>query len=252
MPSAIGAEPRGGFRANADDADVGPQRLGRARHAGEQAAAADRHDQRVDLGTLAQHLERDRAAARDDGRIVVRMDHGRAADDRERLRVQGRFAVGLALEDDGRTELTRAPDLDVGRCARHDDRGRHVQAPGVIRQALRVVAGRCRDHAARLLRFRQLQQRVERAPFFERTGELQLFELETDLDADRFGEPRCVAARRHRDRTVDANGRRPNVVDGKRVLHQQTRNFIASDSRGFASFANQGIRARSFSPVSSI
>ena len=46
----------------------------RDRVAGNQAAAADRHDQHVEVGRVLQHFERDRALAGDDVRIVVGMD----------------------------------------------------------------------------------------------------------------------------------------------------------------------------------
>ena len=191
-----------GACANADDAYVRAQRFGGARHAGEQAAAADRHDQRVDLGALAQHFERDRSAAGDDGRIVVGMDHGGAVDDGERLCVQGRLGVRRTFEDDRRAELAGAADLDLRCGARHHDGRGDVEPSRVIGQALRVISGRRGDHAAGFLLVGQLQQRVERAALLERTGDLQLFELEADIDADGIGQPRRVAARRDRDRAA--------------------------------------------------
>ena len=46
------------------------------RHAGDQAAAADRHHQRVEIGHRIEHLERHRALAGDDRFVVVGMDEG--------------------------------------------------------------------------------------------------------------------------------------------------------------------------------
>ena len=52
----------------------GPQRLGRGRHARDQPAAADRHDERVERRHVLEHLDRDRSLARHDQRVVVRRD----------------------------------------------------------------------------------------------------------------------------------------------------------------------------------
>jgi hypothetical protein len=50
--------------------------LADGRAARDQPAAADRHDQRVDRGHVLEHLQRDRALAGDDVRIVERVDEG--------------------------------------------------------------------------------------------------------------------------------------------------------------------------------
>ena len=52
------------------------QRLDRGADAGDQSAAADRHDDRVEIGRLLQDLERHRALARDHVGVVERMDEG--------------------------------------------------------------------------------------------------------------------------------------------------------------------------------
>ena len=61
---------------HADDLDAGLQRLGGDRDAGDQAAAADRHQQHVEVGHRGQHLQRDGALAGDDQAIVIGMDEG--------------------------------------------------------------------------------------------------------------------------------------------------------------------------------
>ena len=62
----------------ADDVDLGLQRLGRDRDAGDEAAAPDRHDDRVDIGNGVEDLEPDGALPRDD-RGVVERGHERRA-----------------------------------------------------------------------------------------------------------------------------------------------------------------------------
>ena len=73
---------------HADDAHLGPQRLDRDRDAGDEPAAADRHDDRVErIGVgLVEELEADRALPGDDERIVERGDERRAGVVRDALR----------------------------------------------------------------------------------------------------------------------------------------------------------------------
>ena len=84
---------------------------------------------------------------------------------------------------------TRAPNRRVfstftnGVWQRHHDRRRDAEAPGVIGHALRVVAGRHRDHAGGRLLRRQLRQPVQRAALLERGGVLQVLELQPELGA---------------------------------------------------------------------
>ena len=59
---------------DADHLDVGLERLGGDRNAGNQPAAADRDDQRVEVRRVLEHFERDGPGAGDDLRIVERMD----------------------------------------------------------------------------------------------------------------------------------------------------------------------------------
>ena len=56
----------------------------------------------------------------------------------------------------------------------------------MIGNRLRVVAGRGRDHSARALLRRELQQFVERAALLVGGGELQILELQPDFGADDF------------------------------------------------------------------
>ena len=63
----------------------------------------------------------------------------------------------------------------------------------MIGDGLRMIAGRCRDHSARALLGRQLQQFVERAAFLVGGGELQILELQPHLGADDFGKVRLTS-----------------------------------------------------------
>ncbi len=57
-----------------DHLDPRLQRLGRRRHAGNQPAAADRNDQRVEIRRILEHFQRDRPRAGHHRDIVERVD----------------------------------------------------------------------------------------------------------------------------------------------------------------------------------
>ena len=61
-------------RLDPEDADVGLDGLGRGGHPGDQAAAADRHRQDLQVRRVLQHLQRDGALAGHDVQVVERMD----------------------------------------------------------------------------------------------------------------------------------------------------------------------------------
>jgi hypothetical protein len=64
-------------RLHSDDPDLGAQLLDVSRHAGDQPAAADGNEDRVDrLGMLAQYLHRDGALSGDHVGVVVGMHEG--------------------------------------------------------------------------------------------------------------------------------------------------------------------------------
>jgi hypothetical protein len=165
---------------DADDVQVGAERLRRRRHAGDQAAAADGDDQGVDLGLLGEHLERDRALAGDHRQVVERMDDGVAALLGELQAGDARVLEGVADEDDLGAEAARVLDLHARGEARHDDRRRDAHALRVVGDGLRVVAGRDREHALGALGGSELRHLVERAALLERGGELQVLKLEED------------------------------------------------------------------------
>ena len=65
---------RRGLRLRGVDTRVGPKRLHRAADAGQQPAAAERRDDRVDVGQILEDLEPDRAVAGNEVVVVERMD----------------------------------------------------------------------------------------------------------------------------------------------------------------------------------
>ena len=123
----------------------GLQRLGGDGDAGDQPAAADRHDQHVEVGPVGEHFERDRALAGDDRRVVIGVHRHQAAFARQRVGGAARGDEAVALEHDRRAERLGAVDLGERRALGHHDRRRDAEPARVIGDALRVVAGRHRD-----------------------------------------------------------------------------------------------------------
>ena len=141
---------------------------------------------------------------------------------RELEPARARVLEGVAVEHDLGAEAARALDLDRRREARHHDRRRDAHALGVVRDRLRVVAGRDREHAVRALVGGELRHLVERAALLERRRELQVLELEEDVAAGELGQRARRQARRARDLAGEAPGGRADVVDGQRRSHRAT------------------------------
>src|SRR6185503_5063433 len=144
---------------------------------------------------------------------VVGMDERQLALARERHRVQLGFVDLFAVQDDLGAEVARVLDLHARRVARHDDHRRSPQAAGVIRDALGVVAGRCRDDARRLLPAFEPLQLVERTALLERRGELMVLELEENLGPRRLRQGARVEARRLDDTAGNGGGGVSNAFD---------------------------------------
>ena len=169
------------------------------RDAGDESAAADRHEDRVDLAArLPQDLHRDGALPRDHVRIVEGMHERQIALAHDGLRVLVRAVVFVAVQHHFATEIAHRAHLDVRRGLRHhDDRG-NAAALRRQRHALRVIAGRRADHAALGDRIRQVRNLVVRAAQLEREHRLQVFALEQHGVADAARQARRRLERRFR------------------------------------------------------
>ncbi len=142
-------------RLDTDDADLRAEALHVRGDPADQPAAADGDEDRVDrLPQLAQDLHRDRALAGDHVDVVVGMHERQlaAAHDAHGLGVG--VVVRVALEHDGRAERSDRVDLDLRRRHRHHDRGLRAELLRRERDALRVIAGGCRDDTSAQRRLR--------------------------------------------------------------------------------------------------
>jgi hypothetical protein len=75
---------------------------------------------------------------------------------------------------------------------------------GMKRHALGMVAGARRNYAALLFPFRESQNLIQCAAFFEGSGSLQIFELQVDRLAAGLGDAGRKASRRKVNRAGDA------------------------------------------------
>src|SRR5690606_19056292 len=157
---------------DADDAGRGPERLDGGRDAGDEAAAPDGHDDDVRVGCVLEDLEADGALARDDGRVVERVDEREAALAAQRLALLERLEDGAVEDDVGAVGAARV-DLRARGVRRHHDRAGDALATRAVRERLRVVARGDGDEAAGTLLGGEAAQPVEDAADLERAGPLE-------------------------------------------------------------------------------
>ena len=198
-------------RLDADDADVGQHRLDVAGDAGEQAAAADRDEHRVQRFPLpvADDLVADGALPGDDQRVVERVDEGESGFGDQVIAVGLRVRVAVADEDDlGAARLHRL-HLDRRRRARHDDDRAQPELLRRAGDALGVVAGAGRDHAAGAFDGVEVGDLVVGAADLEAEDGLEVLALEVHAVAQSCRQPWRELERRLAGDVVDAAGEDP-------------------------------------------
>ncbi len=201
-------------RLHADDAHAGPQRLGGNRNPRDEPAAADGHDDGVDLGAGVEEFEADRALPGDDARVVERVDERQPALGDQFVDTLRGIVEGGAVEDDLGAESARGSDFGERRALGHDDDRRHAERPGGEGDTLRVVARRLRDDAARALVVGQVDHAVEGAAHLEGAADLRVLGFEEHGRAVLGAEHRVGQQRRHARHPGDADARRLDVVEG--------------------------------------
>ncbi len=137
-------------------------------------------------------------------------------------RVGQRLREGIAVQHHGGTPRAHAFDLDLRRGARHDDGRFDPQLTRRQRQALSMIARRCRHYAPCGLLRGQLRELVVRTTNLEREHRLQIFALEQHLIAQPFGQLASALQRRFDGNVVDARGE-----DFARVVVEQSVRILA-------------------------
>ena len=165
-------------RLDADDLDPWLQRLGGDGDPRYQPTASDRHDQRVEVGLVGEHFEADRALSGDDRPVVVGVDRHQPLVARQHVGGLARRDEAVAFEHDAGAQRLGAVDLGERSALGHHDRRRDAEPPRVKGDALRVVAGRHRDHPGAALVLVERQQLVERAALLERAGRMLRLQLQ--------------------------------------------------------------------------
>ena len=158
----------------------GMQRLDVAGDAGDESAAADRHEhRRQPVLAVTQNLGADGSLSGDDERIVERVNerHARLLD--QRVAVRLRVGIAVAGQHDLRAHRPHRVHLDLRRRLRHDDHRAQLEHPGRVGDALRVIAGAGGDDAARTLAIRQVRDLVVGAADLEAEDRLQILALES-------------------------------------------------------------------------
>ena len=179
------------LRLDADHANIRTQVLDVGGDPGDQAAAADRHEDRVEAAAvLAEDLHRHRALSGDHVRIVVGWDEGHAFALGQLQGMGQRIGEGVAVQQRLAAARQHALDLELGSGARHHDHRPHAQALRRQGQALGMVAGGGGDHPAGLLLVAQARDTGVGAADLEGEHRLQVLALEQHPVAQALGQLR--------------------------------------------------------------
>ena len=168
-------------RLHTIDLALRAEALDREGDTGDQSAATDRHDHRVHILELVEDLETDRALARDDRFVVVRMDEGHA---RLLLELDGLvmgIIVGALHEADLCAETLRALNLHDRRTIRHTDDALDPHLRRCERDTLRVVTGAAGYDTVTALLLAQLTDLIVGTAYLEAAGYLQVLGFEIHL-----------------------------------------------------------------------
>ena len=190
---------------HADHLDLGAHRLDVVGNTGNQAAATDRHEHRMQWPLmLSQDFHGDGALAGDHVGIVERVDEGQAL-----LRLQFEcVAVGIGIAFAEQRDLAAQPanrvDLELRRGQRHHDHGARAELARAECHTLRMVAGRGANHAAGQLGRAQLNHLVVGAAQLEAEHRLLVFALEQHRVAEPGAQCACRVKCRFHSHVVDA------------------------------------------------
>ena len=176
-------------RLHAVDLDLRPQALDGKSHAGDQPAAAHRHDDRIHVGQLVQNLQSDGSLPRNDQLVIVGVDEGHAGF----LLQFHRPVVGVVVGALDQLHLGSQPlgafHLHDGGAVRHADHTADAHAGGRQGYPLGVVARRTGNDALGALFRGELADFVVGATHLETAGDLQVLGLQVQIGAR--AQPRC-------------------------------------------------------------
>ena len=224
------------------------QALHRRGDAGDEAAARQRHQHRLNVRQVGNDLQADRALARHDGRMIEGRHVCHALFGDQPVDLDLRLVLRPADDPGLGAQRGDGIQLVARHQRRHADDAAHALGGRRMGQRPAVIAGRGGGHALRPLLGRQLQQGVGRAAQLECAGDLPVLVLQMDRHAEPVGQARREIDRRTSDPAFDPAGGGFNVGE-RHDSHGVTRRRAgAAPSGGRRSDVRRGRRNGQGSP----
>ena len=151
--------------------------------AGDQAAAADRDEHDVGFDFVGD-FQSDGALSRDYMGVVVSVNEDRARAFTQVLRGYSRCLIVSSLEHHLLAVASGCVDFGDSRRRRHHDRRVDTGARRGIGQRLAMISRRSGDHTLSRFGWRQRRDPIVSAANFERSGLLEIFELEVNFGVE--------------------------------------------------------------------
>jgi len=175
---------------NAVDLDVRLEALDGKGHAGDQAAAAHRHNDRIHIRQLIQNFQTNGSLPRDDLLIVIGVDKGHAGLFLQLHSLVVGIIVGAGHQTHLCAQILGILHLHDGGTIRHTDDALDAATGSSQRHALCVVAGRAGDHALGALLLGKLADLIVSTAHLKAAGGLQVFGFQVQLAV--LGELGCL------------------------------------------------------------
>ncbi|SPP64145.1 hypothetical protein NITLEN_100015 [Nitrospira lenta] len=208
---------------DADHLNLSTAPFDRAADAANQPAPSDRHDNHVQLRILLEKLQPDGSLPRNHVIVIEGMDErGPSLHTPLDRRLAG-FVIAVSVQDDIGTIATGRGQFNQGRHPRHPDLGWNIALGRMIGHTLPVVACRRRDDSLPTLGLRHGQNAIQRAALLERSGHLQVFQLQENCIPRQPGQHFRVHQRRLVDRRSDPDS---GGFDRFRIHHDPALLFI--------------------------
>ena len=158
-----------------------PQALDGKGHAGDQAAAAHRHNDRIHIRQLIQNFQTNGSLPRDDLLIVIGVDKGHAGLFLQLHSLVVGIIVGARHQTHLCAQILGVLHLHDGGTVRHANDALDATAGGGQRHTLRMVAGRAGNDALGAFFGRKLADLIVSTAHLEAAGGLQILGFQVEL-----------------------------------------------------------------------
>jgi hypothetical protein len=184
-------------------------------------AAADRHDQDIDVGLGLEQLERRRSDPGDQVRLVAGVDVAVAVLARETFRVLPGLVEVPPVDDELRAEPLHRRELDRVRALGDAHDRAHTEDSCRERDRLAMVARRRGDDAAPALVLAQLRDEVDAAADLEGADRQVVLVLDEDFGADELAQRAVRVERRRLQVRRDPAPRVHDVGEGRELQQRR-------------------------------